>query len=217
MEAAETNGAIEHLPESIIDRLEPDVLLAQDVADADPLTVPADATVAADPPDLEVAGIFDRGEPVRIRSVRRMVDGCGRLLSQRLVRPLVVEEMTEGVESFLLDHVVLRRRSGGLGLEGPMHSLVACVLLRMRRLDELGEDPQADPPDRELGEPSDGGGGKGSSVVGADDPGKSVFLEEPHEDGLGEVVGGRQKRLNVEQVPGRPGRSTDSSRGHRRS
>lgn len=85
-----------------------------------------------------------------------------------------------------------------------MHPLVACVLLRVGRLDQFREDPQADPPDGKPRQPADGGGGKRCAVVGADDPRESVLPEEALEDGLRKLMRGGQERLNVEEVPGEP-------------
>lgn len=107
MEAPEANGSVEHFPESIVNLLEPDVLLAQDVTDADPVRVPPDPAIARDPPDFEMTGILDLGKPTGEGSLGRTIGGCRSLLSQRLVRPLVVEEMAESVELLLLGVVVL--------------------------------------------------------------------------------------------------------------
>ena len=112
--------------------------------------------------------------------------------------------LPERVEPDLLLVVVCGGRPGGLGLQGPMHSLVAAVLLRMGRLDQLGEDPEPDPPDGEPRETPDGGGREGGSVVGADPSGQSVLAEEALEDGLCELVSRREEPADVEQVTREP-------------
>ena len=53
---------------------------------------------------------------------------------------VVVEVLTEPVEAGLLLACARRRRPGGLGLQGPMHALVASVLLGLARLDPLQRD-----------------------------------------------------------------------------
>ena len=50
-----------------------------------------------------------------------------------------------------------------------MHPLLPPVLLRARRLDELGEDPEPDPPDRERRESAQGTGGEGDAVIRPDE------------------------------------------------
>ena len=76
----------------------------------------------------------------------------------------------------------------GLLFEGAVHAFVSSILLGVGRLDEFGKDAQSDPPDRQPGEPGEGGGGsKGGAVVGTDDAGQAVFAEEPVENGLGEL------------------------------
>ena len=68
MEAAEPDGPEVDVPEVIVDFLEADELGGQDVADVDPVRVPSDTSVPADPSDLEVSGVFDRGDVFRERS-----------------------------------------------------------------------------------------------------------------------------------------------------
>lgn len=172
------------------------------MADADPRGVPSYAAVAADPPDFEVSGIFDPWEVAWKGMPGRLIHRCGRLLSQGFVGTLVVVSLAEVIEPVLLSLLVRCGRPKGLRLQGSMHPLVAAVLLRMSRLDQLGEDPQANPPDGKPREAPDGGGREWRSVVGADDLGEPVLPEEALEGRLGELVGRRQKRADVEQVAG---------------
>jgi hypothetical protein len=101
--------------------------------------------------------------------------------------------VAESLEGPLLSSAVGRRRAGGLGLEGTVHAFVAAVLFWVRRLGELGPDAQADPPDGESRDSSDGAGrGEGVAVVGADGFGQAVLMEEALEggasaEGFGEV------------------------------
>lgn len=141
------------------------------MADADPPGVPSYAAVAADPPDFEVAGIFDSWEAARKGMSGRLIHRCGCLLSQGFMGTFVVVSLSEVIEPVLLFLFVGCGRPNGLRLQGSMHPLVASVLLRMRRLDQLGEDPQANPPDGKPREAPDGGGREWRSVVGADDLG----------------------------------------------
>ena len=65
------------------------------------------------------------------------------------------------------------------------------------RLNELGADPQPEPPDAELGEAAQCAGREGLAIVGADPLGKSIGAEEPLED----LLGGLEERA-LEAVAG---------------
>jgi hypothetical protein len=67
---------------------------------------------------------------------------------------LFVELAHEAREPTSLTGQVASRGSRGLVLERAMHALMPCVLLGMTGFDEFREDPESDPPDRELGEAS---------------------------------------------------------------
>lgn len=68
MEPTEPDGSEVDVPETVVDLLEPDVLLFENVADVDPMEVPSDAAVLADPPHLEVSGVLDGRDAFRERS-----------------------------------------------------------------------------------------------------------------------------------------------------
>lgn len=60
-------------------------------------------------------------------------------------------------------------RAGGFLLQGEMHALMTAVPLRMSRLDALGCDAEAQPPDRKFGEIEEGvGTGEGNAIIRAD-------------------------------------------------
>ena len=68
-----------------------------------------------------------------------------------------------------------------------MHAFVSSILLGPGRLDELWEDAQSDPPDRQPRKTGEGSGGrKGGAVVGTNDLGQALFAEEPVENGSSE-------------------------------
>jgi hypothetical protein len=52
VKATQSQGPEIHVPEPVVNGLESDVLAAQDVADVDPVAVPADPSVATDEADL---------------------------------------------------------------------------------------------------------------------------------------------------------------------
>ena len=70
MEAAQPERAEVDVPFAVIDLDQADVLLAQGLADVDPLLVPADPAVATHATDLVVAGILERGQARGVRPRR---------------------------------------------------------------------------------------------------------------------------------------------------
>lgn len=83
-----------------------------------------------------------------------------------------------------------------------MHAFVPAILLRLAGFDELGQDADRDPADRELREPGDGARGKGVAVVGADPLRQTVLLEEPAEAAQSSLEIEAQHSLAGEQEAG---------------
>jgi hypothetical protein len=110
------------------------------------------------------------------------------------MRPHVVEFFDEPIETDLLTSEGRSRRSRRFPLQSLVHSLVTPVLLRPPGLDQLGEDAQANPPDRESTQPADGGGSERCSIVGADDPWKTEGSENLCEHWFRSRVIGRIQR-----------------------
>ncbi len=101
-----------------------------------------------------------------------------------------VELFAEMIEPSLLAAQCCGRRPSRLLLESLVHALVSTILFGVTGLDQFRVNAEPDPPDRETAESSNGGGGKGYAVVGANDLGQPVFLEEAAEDGHGTLVCG---------------------------
>jgi hypothetical protein len=116
------------------------------------------------------------------------------------VRALGIELCPEGVEGALLGSVIGGRRSGGRGLERPMHALMPRILFRVARLDELGVNAAPEQPDTELGEPGEGAARKGRPLVGADALRQSALPEKPGEHGAHQDLRGLEERLTAEEV-----------------
>ena len=129
VEPSEQDGAEVERPDAVVDFFQADVVLDDAGADVDPPLLPADAAVAADASDFEVAGIFQRREPLGIGARGRLIEGSRGLVLEPLVWPLVVELVAEGVEETLLGSGVGGGRASRLGLEGSVHPFVAAVLL----------------------------------------------------------------------------------------
>src|SRR4030095_1143608 len=62
--STETKRPEVHIPDAVVDFLKTDVFPCQGMSHAHPALFPADAAVATDEPDLEVARILDRGQPM---------------------------------------------------------------------------------------------------------------------------------------------------------
>src|SRR5690606_1331982 len=70
----------------------------------------------------------------------------------------------------------------------------------MGGLDELGLDPEPEPPDAELGEAAEGAGGERRTVVAAEPLGQAVLAEETLEDRSTRRVARCRESLTGEQV-----------------
>src|SRR6185295_9723561 len=147
-----------------------------------------------------MAGIFDRWQSLGVRSGRGRVDCRRPLLSERLVRPFVVELLAETVEALLLLLEGLLRWAGGLSFERPVHSLVCAVLLRMARHDPLDADADADPPERKPGESAQARRAERTAVIRENGPGKAVLAEDALEHLAGVLVLGREEGVAGENV-----------------
>src|SRR5437016_2353497 len=98
-----------------------------------------------------IPGVLD---PCRHDACRARIKFCRRPLPQSLMRALLVEVSSECIEPPLLVGRIRRWRSRGLLLQRAMHALVAPVLLRRGRANEVGFDPKLEPPGREFGQPA---------------------------------------------------------------
>jgi hypothetical protein len=131
------------------------------------------------------------------------VGRAGRALyMQADVRAEVVELVAEVVELALLGGETAGGRDGSVALERAMHAFMDGVLLRFAWFDELGIDAKLDEPDGESGKASQGTGGEGDAIVGADAVGQAKLVEEPGEVLLGELEGDGGVGVHPEQVAG---------------
>src|SRR5260370_23925278 len=149
------------------------------LADENQFAMPPDLAVAADPAQLEVGGLVRILEPVRISSRRRRVVPCRRSLAERLMRALMIDLGAERIEAPLLGRRGGGWRAGALDLEGPMHSFMASVLLRLAGLDSLRRNAELDPPHREPAQSSRSYRGERRAVVRANRVRQSLLSEHP--------------------------------------
>ena len=85
--------------------------------------------------------------------------------------------LAKEIEALLLPAAGRCRWSRGRSLERPVHALVSAVLLGGRGLDQLGIDPEADPPATQLRKPRECSRGEGHAVVSAENLRESVLLK----------------------------------------
>lgn len=199
VQSPETKWSEVDIPNAVVDLLETDVLTSESVGDAHPVLIPANSTVATDEPDLEVPRVLDGWQRLREAAVGGSIDRSGRFLTEGLMGPFEVVLLAEGVEAPLLSLQVAGGWTSRLGLERSVHPLVSTVLLRVGGFDELGVNPETDPPDGESREATERGGGEGYPVVGADDPRKTVLLKEPQEDRACQADRGGRESLTTEE------------------
>lgn len=134
-------------PDAVGTLFEADVFMLQRSAHEQLPSVEANGPRGTDEPNEVMAWIFGGGQRARILAGRRLPKPRGSLLSQRLVRSLMVVGVAEPIELPLLAHAGESWRPGGLRLQRAVHPLVGAVLFRMARLDAHVANAQAKPPD----------------------------------------------------------------------
>src|SRR6266850_4680325 len=200
MDVAELDIGIAHQPVATFGFADANRFADQRLADKDQLTGPFDLAVAAHPADRDIAAIARLVNPLRVGPRRGLVDRSRRLLSQRLVRSLVVVNRTKLLEALLLRRQAVGGRRGGLLLERAMHPLVPPVLLRLAGNDPLGPDAQLDPPHRQPRQTAHPGRGKRRTVVRTDRPWQPMLLERRLEDRPYVLFIGPRHRLTAQQI-----------------
>src|SRR5215813_8762800 len=177
MDVAQFDIGIMHQPVATLGLEDADRLADQRLADEDQLARPFDLAVAAHSAHRNLVAIVRILDPIRVAPRRRHVPRGRGLLSQRLVRPLIVVDRAERVEPFLLGWQTGGRRRRRLLVEGAMHPLMPPILLRLARHNPLGPDTQFDPPYRQPRQPADARRGKRRAVVRTDRPRQAMLLE----------------------------------------
>ncbi len=102
MESPELERSEVHVPDSVVDLLEPHVFPGTDDRDVDPLRVPAYPAVGADVAHLEAIGVFERRESARHLARRGRVDTRRGLLLEGFVGSFMIELLAKAVELPLL-------------------------------------------------------------------------------------------------------------------
>src|SRR5437867_13282837 len=91
VQAAQLERPEVHVPDPVVEFLQPDVLADADDRHVHPATIPPDPPVGADVPDLEAIRALERRQPGRHRPRRARVTPGWRLPVERLARALVSE------------------------------------------------------------------------------------------------------------------------------
>jgi hypothetical protein len=114
---------------------------------------PPDGPIGADVAHLEAVRVLEWWQSGGHLPGGGVIAGSRWAHVKRLVRPLEIEPLTEALKLELLSMPSAGGRVNGFRLQRAMHARMAAVLLGFPGLDELWEDPQADPPGGESGEP----------------------------------------------------------------
>ena len=100
------------------------------------------------------------------------------------MRAHFVELFAEPIEASLLTAQGGGRWPSGFLLERSVHALVSTVLFGVTGLDEFGIDPEADPPDREAAQSSNGRRGEGHPLSERMILGSPYSSKRPRNTGL---------------------------------
>src|ERR1700716_3929596 len=99
------------------------------------------------------------------------------------MRPIRVEFAPHPIKPPLLLTRRRRWRRGRFLLQREVKALVTPILLGMTRIDAIQLNPQLQPPDRQMREPSRTGGRERRPVVGSQRPRQAVLAKRPVEPG----------------------------------
>src|ERR1700739_241426 len=146
VDVAQFDLGITHQPVTALGLEDADRFTDQRLTDKDKLARPFDLAVAAHAAHGNVVSIVRMLDPIGIGPWRRPVPRSRRLLSQRLVRPLLVVDRADPVKPLLLRRQTGGRRRCRLLLERAMYPLVPPILLRPAGHDPLGAEAPLDPP-----------------------------------------------------------------------
>src|SRR5215471_17301459 len=192
-EATKPAGTIEQADVAVAEAH--DVVLGFELGDADELTdqrfadedlaaFPLDCAGRPHPTDLMMGIVPWLLDTIRHGALRGRIDLVRRPLPQRLMRTLFVVVAAEGIKTDLLRASVGGRWARGLRLERAMHALMAAVLLRRGRMNEMGLDAELEPPGRQACQAARSGRTERRPVVAADCPRQPEATKRPVKHGL---------------------------------
>jgi hypothetical protein len=111
--------------------------------------VPPDAAIGADVAHLDAVTGLQRWQFSRHLPGGGFIAGGGCTHVERLVRPRMVERVTDVIALPLLCAQGSAGRAGGVGVQGALQAFMAAVLVRCAGFDALRQEAQAYPPDGE--------------------------------------------------------------------
>ena len=141
METTDFQGSIIHLPNTIVDLVQPNIFPGTNGGDLDPIRLPTHPTTGIDVTDLETIWVFEWQYFPWHCTRGGGIDRSWRLLVESFVWAYIVELIAEMVEATLLSGHAAGWRMSRLGFEGSMHAFVAAVLLRLAGLNEFRKNP----------------------------------------------------------------------------
>src|SRR4030095_15936750 len=167
VEAAEPHGTEMQVPFAVVNGLKPDVFADQHRADDDVARVPRHHPRVMHAANFPVAGIDHWREYARHWTGRRAVETRGRAWPEGFMRPIHVVVVPKTPKALLLGPEILCRWPRRFRFQGAVHPLVRAVLIRRRRRDQLGVNPQTNPPDRQARQAAQRGRREGLAVIRA--------------------------------------------------
>src|SRR5712692_668695 len=198
---AQDDGAKTDPPAVVAEFLHTDQLARETLTDEHRVPAPLDLAIVAHPPDDLGGGVGQLGQPLRIRPRRGLVDGGGRPLPQRLVRPLVVEDVAKLVEAALLGPPRRLRGLRGFLLESEMHPLMPSIFFGVSGPDALRLDAELDPPHRQPRQPGGRGRGERRPIVGAHGARQAILAKRRLEQWAHVALVRRGDDLTSQQKP----------------
>ena len=188
-------------PETVVLWDQANGLAREGLAHVDGVPSPLDLSVGPHPSHRHLGLVLWRADSIRVAPQRKPVVTGRRLLSQRLMGPILVVGLAKGVKGSLLPPGRRQRWTGGLRLQRSMEPFQASVLLWVTRFDTLRYDTQLDPPYRQRRQASQADAGEGRSVVGPDGPWKSVLSEGTLQDSANLRASGPHQPIADQQIP----------------
>ena len=140
-----------HLPAVIVDLLEPDQFSREAVRQIPLGRAKGNNAVGIRALHPKMRRILRGRQLTWIRAGRRRVARRGRVIGQRLMRPVVIVFAAKAVERALLRTKARARRPRRLGLQGAVHPFVAPVLVGTSGENALRTDAETNPPDGQPG------------------------------------------------------------------
>ncbi len=139
-------------------------------------------------------------DPIGIRPWRRKKAPRGPIEIDAFVRPVLVVEVDELVESFLLVSKGSFGRTGGSSFQITVHAFMRAILLRLAWVDEHGLHTKLHEANTERGQPCVSSRAKGRTIVAEHGSGKPMLTKHTLDDLPGSTQLCRGQRLTRQNI-----------------